>query len=97
MVVLLAISIFPRSAAAAAAQLAVVQTFTNLPGYCKDHGQDLLVKMPTSQSLLKPSKAFFPYCFNCAQEMAVVGSVSYWVAVDSRAARFQLEDAVTGG
>ena len=58
------------------------QTFTNLPG-CKDHGQDLLVKMPTSQSLpcfvLKlfffPQSFFYFFfffcssCFNCAQEM----------------------------
>ena len=58
------------------------QTFTNLPG-CKDHGQDLLVKMPTSQSLpcfvlklfffLKASFSFSFFfcslCFNCAQEM----------------------------
>ena len=50
----------------------VEQTFTNLPG-CKDHGQDLLVKMPTSQSLAKAlSQSFFFLfcsCFNCAQEM----------------------------
>ena len=59
------------------------QTFTNLPG-CKDHGQDLLGKMPTSQSLpcfvlklffffskllLVFSFFFCSLCFNCAQEM----------------------------
>jgi hypothetical protein len=63
------------------------QTFTNLPG-CKDHGQDLLVKMPTSQSLLCFvlklfffSQSFFYFFSSSFAPCALIVHKKWWTII----------------